>query len=570
MITNQFPEIRDLAIIGDRRTAALITTAGSIVWYCPGQFDHPSLFAALLDPRGGAWTIDALNLKFQHRRYLDNSGILETTFQSSTGVLQVTDWMSIGKNMPRGICRQFSITPEPVTVTLQAAPDYARRSPILRAQHHAVQIDQHYFYASHPLKIHENQVQFSIPMGEAGWAALVDEPLETIQVEAWLQSTLSDWEQSTSHAVYRGPYECEVAASLRALRLLTFEATGGIIAAPTIALPEVIGGKRNYDYRYVWLRDAGMIVSALIRAGNDGIVVQRFLDFICQGDRPDSFPLYPFSSVRGQPISQQQTLTLSGYRDSQPVTIGNSAGHQLQIDAYGNVLLAATLIYRRFETRAHWALLEQIADFLADHWHEPDHGLWEEERQCQYTTSKVIAACGLEHIAEFAQTAVQAQHWRSAAQAIRAFVAKECLTSGGAYAVMPGSEAVDVSAALFPVWGYTEADAPEMLATIKALEQHYAVGKLYRRHLEEFDSQQEGAFLAGTLWLAAYWVMRRELQRVYEILDAVLEYANDLGLFSEEADPQTGQMLGNFPQTFVHAAFMGVVIRLKAALEEEI
>ncbi|MBW4581038.1 MAG: hypothetical protein KME42_15840 [Tildeniella nuda ZEHNDER 1965/U140] len=564
-MSDGFPEIRDLAIIGDRRTAALLTTTGTIVWYCPKQFDRPSLFAALLDPKGGSWALHLPNATFASRRYLEDSGILETTLTTPAGELHITDWMSMGDQTPRGICRRFSPVPAQLIVTLQAAPDYARRAPNLHHQNQCIQIDQHYLYASHPLKIVSEHVELTIPVGEAGWTTLVDEPLtEPIALDTWLETTLECWRQIASHAVYHGPYERQVAASMRALRLLTFEETGGVIAAPTIALPEVIGGKRNYDYRYVWLRDAGMIVSALTRAGSDGTEERRFLDFICTCDRDGTLPIYPFSTINGQPVSHEETLALRGYRESTPVTIGNSASNQLQLDAYGNVLLAAKLIYSCFDTREHWSLIEQLADFLAAHWHKPDHGLWEEQVQQQYTSSKVIAACGLEYIAEFAQTDSQAQRWQTAAQAIRKFVTRECLTSAGAYAVVAGSDAIDVSAALFPVWGFTAPDTPEMLATIEGLERDYATANLYRRHLEEFDSRQEGAFLAGTFWVAQYWIMRQDFQRVHAILSAALEYANDLGLFAEEADTKTGRMLGNFPQTFVHAAFIGAVIDLKA------
>ena len=573
MIDNEFPNIRDLAMIGDRNTAALVTTNGAIVWYCPERFDYPSLLASLLDPeKGGAWTLQASNLTFARRRYLEDSGVLETIFTNAGDEWQVTDWMPCGKNLPRGLCRRFSPVPNQVKVTLQAAPDYARRAPKLQDRGQAVQIDErYYFYASHPLVIEGESVYFTIPQGESGWAALVNESLSTpvaAQMDVWLNATLENWQQITSHATYHGLYERQVADSIRALRLLTFEENGGIIAAPTTSLPEVIGGERNYDYRYVWLRDAGMIVSALTRAGSDGTEERRFLDYICGFGRDSGkLPLEPFSTLDGEPAPDEETLDFVGYQGSKPVQIGNGAKAQLQLDAYGNVLLAAKLIYNRFDTREHWSIVERIADYLTEHWSEPDHGLWEEHEKQQYTSSKVIVACGLEFIAQFGNEE-QAQRWRKAVQDIRQFVATHCLTSEGAYAAIAGSEAVDVSAALFPVWAYTAPDTPEMLATMKVLERDLATGYLYRRHLERFDSQKEGAFLAGTFWVAQYWVMRRDFQRVRAILDAALEYANDLGLFAEEADPNTGQMLGNFPQTFVHAAFIGTVIDLKTAIEK--
>lgn len=260
-------------------------------------------------------------------------------------------------------------------------------------------------------------------------------------------------------------------------------------------------------------------------------------------------------------------LGLIGDRHSAPVMMGNAAKDQLQLDAYGNVLLAAKLIYNRFDTREHWSLVEEIADFLTEHWPDPDYGIWEEQQQDQYTSGKVVVACGLKFIADATADPAQAKRWRGAAQDIRDYVAQHCLTSEGAYAVVAGSEDVDVAAALFPVWDYTEPDTPEMLTTIKLLERDYATGYLYRRHLRSFDSQQEGAFLASTFWVAQYWIMRQDLARAKAIIDTGLEFANDLGLFAEEADPTTGIMLGNFPQTFVHAAFMGAVLDLKTAME---
>lgn len=573
MDRHEFPAIRELGLIGDRRTAALVTQRGDIVWYCPGRFDYPSLFAALLDlEKGGFWGIELPEATFSRRHYLEDSGILKTTLATPSGEVHVTDWMPMGDGLPHGICRQFSAAPAALTLTLQPAPDYARRTAKLAPQRQGIQIDgQHYLYASHPLKIADGQIACQIPQGDAGWCLLLDSPLTDLAeppLKSWLDETLVQWRQITAHATYHGPYEAEVTDSIRALRLLTFEENGGIIAAPTTSLPEVIGGDRNYDYRYAWLRDAGMIVSVLTRIGSDGTEERRFLEFICKYDRgSDSQPLMPFSTLEGKPGPATETLNLSGYRHSAPVVIGNVANDQLQLDAYGNVLLAAKLIYNRFDTREHWSLVEQIADFLTEHWQDPDYGIWEEEQKDQYTSGKVVVACGLKFIADVTEDPQQAERWRAAERDIRDYVAQHCLTSEGAYAVVAGSEDVDVTAALFPVWAYTEPDTPEMLATMGALERDYATGHLYRRHLRSFDSQKEGAFLAGTFWVAQYWVMRQDLERAKAIIDTGLKFANDLGLFAEEADPTTGTMLGNFPQTFAHAAFIGAVLDLKSAME---
>ena len=250
--------------------------------------------------------------------------------------------------------------------------------------------------------------------------------------------------------------------------------------------------------------------------------------------------------------------------------IGNGAHKQLQLDGYGDVLLAACLVYEHLykpedktsENFPYWDTMRGVADFLAGTWREPDYGIWEEREKKQYTVGKVLAACSLEAVARFAPES-DAARWRGASREIRDYVAQHCLTPEGAYAAVSGGEAVDVSAALFPVWGYTDADSPEMVATVRAIEQQLSSGPLYHRHLERFDSTKEGAFLAATLWVAHYWVLRRDFARARSILDAVLGYANDLGLWSEEADDQTSQALGNFPQTITHAAFISAVLDLK-------
>jgi GH15 family glucan-1,4-alpha-glucosidase len=229
--------------------------------------------------------------------------------------------------------------------------------------------------------------------------------------------------------------------------------------------------------------------------------------------------------------------------------------------------LAAKLIYARHDTRDHWDTVRAVADFVAEHWREPDYGIWEEHRRQQYTASKVIMSCGLRYIADFADTEAQARRWRGIAAEIAEYVARHCLNSEGAYAAVAGGEAVDVSAALFPIWGFVEADAPEVLATIRALERDHSVDHLYWRHLEELAPRTEGAFLAGTIWMGQYWIMRGDLERARTVLDAALAYANDLGFFAEEADPGSLRMLGNFPQTFVHAAFIGAAVDYRNALE---
>lgn len=566
--------IHDLALIGDRRTAAIISTAAAVLWYCPERFDRPALLASLLDPdRGGAWTVDLAGSTPDTRSYREDSAVLDTTLRCPGGELVVSDWMPLGADSPRGICRMFSPAPTEFRVMLSPAPDYAARVPTLQSSATCVSIDNaQWLYASHPLTIAGATVMFCVPEGEVAWAVLADAPLTSVTgdaVRGWREETLDRWRGLSAQVTYRGPYEREVASSLRALRLLTYAPNGGVIAAATTSLPELMGGNRNYDYRYVWLRDTGMIVSALVRAGSTGPDEQRFLGFICSSrqENSDAPLLPPFLTLDSEPAPCERNLDLAGYASSQPVRLGNNASAQLQLGGFANVLLAAKLIYEHHDTRDHWETVRAVADFLVEHWREPDNGIWEEHQPQQYTTSKVITSCGLRYIAGFAESEAQAERWRGVAAEIAEYVARHCLNSEGAYAAVRGGEAVDVSAVLFPIWGFVAADAPEVLATMRVLERDYSVNHLYWRHLEELAPRTEGAFLAGTIWVAQYWIMRKELERARAVLDASLAYANDLGFFAEEADPSSGRMLGNFPQAFVHAAFIGAAVDYRNAIE---
>lgn len=569
-MSESFTPLNDLALIGDRRTCALLDKRGNIIWYCPKRFDKPSLFARLLDPgRGGAWELKTEGFKFKKRAYLEDSALLQTYFTGENGGLLLEDWMPLQTRF-YGICRKLTPSPEPYSMQINPRPNYARQSPVLEKKddnHATIDYDIH-LYSSHPIETERDSLICQVPSGKEAWFILsekvLDQPAQILDEVRGL--TLKNWRNLSSHITYKGPYEEEVRKSLRLLRMLTYSQNGGIIAAATTSLPQIIGGERNHDYRYVWLRDAAMIVSALSRAGSDGMEERKFLGFICSAMRRLTEPAVPMFTLEEQPAGKDQALHhMRGYKDSKPVHYGNKTNQQLQLDSIGNILIAAKVIYNRYNTREHWETIQRLADFLVEHWDEPDHGVWEEIPENHYTSSKVIASISLKYIAEHSDDPAEQKRWRDTSEQIRQFVEENCTTSSGAYAVYAGSDDTDVSAILFPIWGYTDAETPAMLKTVEVLERDYSKNHLYKRHRVEYDSDKEGVFLAGTLWVAQYWVMRRNWKKVEAILEAVLQFMNDVGIMPEQGDPETKEWLGNLPQTFVLASLIGTIIDYKHA-----
>ncbi len=565
-------KIRDLGIIGDRKTCALITSQGEVAWYCPGRFDKPAYFSSLVDPqKGGFCSFTYSGKKFIKRGYKERSAVLETEFDGLT----VTDFMPLS-NGSSGICRIYSEAPEAIENTIFLKPYYGLGLPEYEFQKEKNQVTISrtlFLSASHSISVEQGRVFFTIPQGETGWFYISEKPFDLeISLKDLLSlkaDTLKAWKKISSQVKYEGIYEKQVNDSLRAIQLMTFQENGGIIAAATTSLPEVAGGSRNYDYRYVWLRDSAMITSALIRAESSGEEERRFLSFLCDAKyRNSQKMLLPFYSLDKLVAQPEEEIPLDGYQNSRPVRKGNNAMDQLQLDANANVILIAKMIYGKSDEKLHWETVVDIADFLVERWDEKDHGIWEEEAKEHFTSSKVIVSKALEFIADFAEDEDQKKHWLNASEAIKKFIIEKCITKDGAFATYPGSEEVDNTAALFPVWLFIEPDSPEMKKTIERLEKHHREGRLYHRTLENFDASKEGVFLAGCFWMAQYYIMAKDIPKAENIIKSALEFSNDLGFFAEEGDIENGEMLGNFPQTFVHASFIGTILDLNNHLTE--
>lgn len=578
-----YPELADLALIGNRRTAAAVGRDATIWWYCPRRFDAPGFLVGLLDAAKGGWRVELPGATPGTRRYVGRSAVLETRLRADDGAgdganngrggeLVVTDWMvPPAETCPGLLCRSFaSRAPQPARIGLVGWRDWGRAPaiPVLTddgAGEAAVFADGLRLFASHPLQLDERSgtVFWVLPPGEDGWAVLADGPCARpgpADLAGWQARATAHWEELARQTTYRGPYQDAVEAALRQLRLLIFEPTGAVVAAATAGLPEVIGGRRNYDYRYAWLRDTGMVVRALLRTAKQGDEGDAFLALVARAKaHADRAPLDAVMTVDGRPIPEESHPPLSGYEDSAPVRIGNQAGQQLQLGALGGVLLAAASTYRERGSREHWQTVQAVADFLIAHWQEPDSGVWEAPKRRQYTASKVFAACGLEAIARFADPA-RCAAYRGAAQDIRRYVLGHCLTPEGAFAAFEGCEGVDVTVALFPVWSFCQPDTPEMLASIRVLARDYERDRLFRREDETPESRDEGAFLPATFWVAQYWASRGDPRRARAYIEAGLRHANDLGLLPEEVGWDNGRALGNLPLAMALASLLNAIV----------
>lgn len=567
------PRIADLGVIGDRRTAAVITPMGEICWFSPGRFDAPSFLNTLIDPdTGGTWKIRLANAEPASRRYVGNSAILETRLLCPSGELTITDWMPpAGVILHGAICRRFGPAPDGFSIILVPGANDGRAIPFLqRAADTQVVIDRRFrLQASHPVQLRGATIHVRVPRGDSSWAVLTDNAVaspiaDAAKLEASCDATLETWETMARWTDYDGPYARDVRNSLRALRLLTYEPTGAMVAAATTSLPEIIGGKRNFDYRFSWLRDSGMVIRGLIRFDPQCREARQYLAYVAGlFDSGYQSPLDPISAVGGERVPKQRRLRFGGYRNGRPNLSGNAAARQLQLGSLANFVLAANEIYTLLEEREHWDVVRATAETLCRKWRDRDNGIWEEKQRRHYTSSLALTACALERIAM--HTGSEGERWRAVAGDIRRFIERACRRNG-VFMATTRSSRVDISAALFPTCGYIAAEDAGMTRTIEELDRHYCVGGgLYHRHLQHPGTvEAEGAFLAGTFWVAHYWAARKDARRAHRLIEQGLSHANDLGLFPEEIDTRTNEALGNFPLGLVHGSFLSAVADLWA------
>lgn len=580
------------AAIGDSRTAVLIGADGSVDWACLPDFDSPAVFGALLDPEAGAFSIRPTQ-RFRARQFYERgTNVLVTEFTTAEGQVRLRDFMpyvALRRTPSAGIYRRVEGVSGTVELAVTFCPrfDFGQASGRMERQEYgalAVGPEGHRITlsAEMPLEIADDErggcasATFSIEAGDetvlvADWGARQCHPVASYQIARRLQQARAFWRGWTDRLSYHGRYREAVERSLLTLKLLIYEPTGAVVAAPTTSLPEWIGGERNWDYRYSWVRDSAFILRALMEAGYREEGTAYFDWMLGQVlDGPDLKVMY---SIHGKSDLLEKTLPLRGYRDSRPVRLGNGAHDQFQLDIYGSLLDAAERYDRQggLLSMPEWEKLEALANIVMERWREPDAGIWEARNEPQhYTYSKVWAWVALTRAARLGKTRHDhkaAEHWTRAADAIRAEVYDKAWNPDiGAFTQSYGGDALDAAVLVLPSTGFIRADDPRMISTVDAITEGLAAGPfplLYRYHSADGVGGPEGAFLLPSFWLVENYVLRGDFRSARRTLDKLVSLQSPVGLMAEEIHPEDTRHLGNFPQGFSHLGLVNAVLRLE-------
>ena len=599
----KYPAIADHGLIGDLQTAALVDTHGVIDWFCSPRFDSPSIFASLLDrDRGGHFRIGSAAEAVTKQLYFPSSAVLITRFMAEEGVGEVLDFMPV--DHPETVSDRHQIVRIMRTVrgsvrfALECAPrfDYGRQDhdleltdagAVFKSADAAVTIHT-------PITLERigRDVRGEVTLSEGQTSAAVLEagPLvrpRTIESDALLgmaQATIDYWTSWLRRSTYVGRWREVVQRSAITLRLLTYAPTGALVAAPTVGLPEQVGGERNWDYRFTWVRDASFTINALLGLGfvDEAAAFLRWLnDRIVDEAGADSGPLKIMYRVDGSTDIGEEVLDhLEGYRGSRPVRIGNGAADQLQLDIYGEMMDSVYHAHLRGLRVGHrgWTHLRQIMDWLAANWDRPEEGIWETRGGRQdFTYGRLMSWVALDRMLRIArEQGFPADIVRLATERDRIY---EQLTKRGwnpqrgAYVQHYQTDVLDASLLLMPLVGFVSPTDPMWLSTLRAIDRELVSDSLVYRYDPSASPDglrgHEGTFSICTFWYVDALTRTGRLDDARLVLDKMLTYANHLGLFSEEIG-LTGEQLGNFPQAFSHLALINAAITLDRALDENL
>ncbi|HEX6940843.1 MAG TPA: glycoside hydrolase family 15 protein [Longimicrobiales bacterium] len=586
----RYKPISDYAIIGDMRTAALVGLDGSIDWCCFPRFDSPSVFAAILDrDAGGRFRIAPTARYTSTQRYLPATNILVTEFHTDHGgVVELTDFMPAGERTyelvaPHEIHRRIECKRGEVEIEIHFEPRFGygaspvyllpRRNGLL-----ATDREREALALAAPDSIWWEldeanacaRARLRVRPGEALWIVLRyddDEvhPVAAYESQARLDATAAFWDRWVSRIRYHGPYRAQVERSALVLKLLFYDPTGAVVAAPTTSLPEEIGGVRNWDYRFTWLRDASFTLYALHVLGQYD-EENRFMDYLKRVARKSADHLQIMYGIGGERVLTEQELPhLEGYRGSRPVRIGNGAYDQLQLDVYGEILETAYLWHENHPmTEGLWSLLAGLADWVADNWRRKDSSIWEVRAGLQhYVFSKVMCWVALDRAIKLAERLAlpgALDRWRRERDAIHEEVTREGWSEAKqAFVQYYGTDALDAANLQIGIVGFLPRDHPRVKSTIEATLRELTSDDqelVYRYVNPDGLPGGEGVFSICTFWLADALILSGDVERGERIFQRMLRHANHVGLYSEEIDPRTGEFLGNFPQAFTHIALI--------------
>ena len=579
--------IEDYGLIGDTQTAALVGRDGSIDWLCLPRFDSGACFAALVgNAQHGRWLITAGDrTAATSRRYRPDTLILETEFTTSHGAARVIDFMTIRSGEPDVIRIVEGISGElDMHMELIIRFDYGSIVPWVRTIDGHLQAiggpDSVSLWTTVPLRGEAltTRAEFTVRQGERVtfllmWHPSHEKPPEPFDAEEALADTERWWTGWTARCEYEGPWRAQVVRSLITLKALTFAPTGGIVAAPTTSLPEKIGGVRNWDYRYCWLRDATFSLYALTIGGytDEALAWRNWLLRAVAGDTSTLHIMYGVEGTRRLP--ELELPWLPGYEDSRPVRTGNAAVQQLQLDVYGEVMDSLHLSRRAGipSDPTSWNLQKEMMSFLERGWEQPDEGIWEVRGpRRHFTHSKVMAWVAFDR----AVKAVErhgldgpVERWRQ----LRADIHEEVCRQGfdnarNTFTQYYGSTDLDASLLMMPLVGFLPADDPRVIGTVQAIERELSWDGFVQRYRtrEHIDGLPagEGVFLACTFWLADNYELQGRHEEATRVFERLLGLCNDLGLLAEEYDPEGRRLLGNFPQAFSHVMLINTARNL--------
>ena len=578
-----YAPIRDYAAIGDGRTVALLARDGSIDWLTTPSIDSPSIFGALLDPdRGGSFELAPEAPFSLTRRYLPGTAVVETTFVTDGGRARMTDAMTVpaaGLAPLREIIRKVEGLSGIVPMRWRVCPRFEYGAARVRIGSHggvpvaaggADALAVLSFAAGEPhLAADAITGRFEVREGESALLAVSTAHQEPLifsgrsEVEDRLADTIETWRRWSGSLRTTHRWRDAVERSAISLKLLVYAPSGAVVAAPTTSLPEVIGGERNWDYRYCWIRDSAFTLDALLQLGRSS-EADAFFWWLMQASQLTRPRIQVLYGIDGDPEARERVLDLRGYRGSAPVRIGNGAVDQVQHDIYGD-LLDTGWQYVRAGRPLDAEVGKRIAgaaNHVASIWRRPDAGIWEVRSEARhFTHSKMMCWVALDRAVRLAEAGAipdrNAQAWRRSRSQVEDFIWSECWSDDkGALVRSPGSEDLDAALLLGAHFGF-DADGDRLSRTVDAIRRELQHGPfVYRYTGEDGLGGREGAFLACSFWLVEALARRGSKDEAAQLMDELVGSSNDVGLFAEEIDPRTGEFLGNFPQGLTHLALL--------------